>query len=62
MHPTDTKKTAFRTHEGYYKFLVMLFGLTNAPSTFQALMNQIVKAYLRKFVQGIPEEVCRIIL
>ena len=35
----DTPKTAFRTHKGHYKFLVMSFGLMNAPTTFQALMN-----------------------
>nr|XP_016515810.1 PREDICTED: uncharacterized mitochondrial protein AtMg00860-like [Nicotiana tabacum] len=34
-------ETAFRTHMGHYEFKVMLFGLTNAPITFQALMNQV---------------------
>ena len=34
MNPDDMSKTAFRTHKGHYEFLVMLFGLTNAPSTF----------------------------
>lgn len=43
-------KTAFiRTHESHYEYLVMLFGLTNAPSTFQALMNEVFRPYLRKF-------------
>jgi hypothetical protein len=42
MHPDDIAKMAFRTHKGLLKFLVMPFGLSNAPTTFQALMNHML--------------------
>jgi len=43
-------KTAFKTRYGHYEFLVMLFGLTNAPVAFMDLMNTIFISYLNQFV------------
>lgn len=49
MHSGDIHKTEFRTHEGHYKYLVMPFGMMNAPSTFQSLMSAVFKPMLLQF-------------
>lgn len=46
----DVAKTAFRTRYGHYEWRVLPFGLTNAPATFQALMNRVLHPYLDKSV------------
>ena len=46
----DEEKTACRTRYGSFEFLVMPFGLCNAPATFTTLMNNIFHEYLDDFV------------
>ena len=46
----DIPKTAFRTQRGHFEFVVMPFGVTNAPSTFQRMMNSLFKEDLDDFV------------
>ena len=46
----DIPKTNFRTRYRHYEFMMMSFGLTNAPAIFMDNMNNIFRLYLNKFI------------
>lgn len=50
LHLEDKFKTAFQTHHGHFQWVVMPFGLSNAPATFQSLMSEIFQFSMHKFV------------
>jgi hypothetical protein len=50
IRPSDIPKTTFITKCGLYEYIVMSFGLTNAPTFFMYLMNSVFMDYLDKFI------------
>jgi hypothetical protein len=53
----DIPKTAFSTRYGLYKYLVMSFGLANAPAHFMYLMNSVFMSELDKFVMVFIDDI-----
>ena len=54
MAPESFEKTEFMTHSDLYEFVVMPFGLCNAPSTFQRLMERVL--------DGLARDICTVYL
>lgn len=50
MHPEDKEKLTFHIHQSHYKFMIIIFGLTNTHVTFQNMMKEVFKSFLCKFI------------
>jgi hypothetical protein len=57
IRPEDIPKTAFSTRYGLYEYLVISFGLTNAPAQFMYLMNSVFMSELDKFVMVFIDDI-----
>lgn len=53
----DIHKIAFRTRYGHYEFMVVLFGITNAPTTFMCLMDSIFQKYVDRFILVLLDDI-----
>lgn len=57
MKEGDEEKTAFLTRYGLFEYMVMPFGLCNAPSTFQAFINEVLREYLDNFCSAYLDDI-----
>lgn len=53
----EVVKTEFHTRSGHYKFLMIYFGLTNAPTIFKYLMNRVFCDYLDQFIEVFIDDI-----